>query len=71
MKITPFKQGPMTHDEAERLSDTYRRRGKKVLVVRSDFLGDGYCVYVHLPESERTPKTIQNISTENLGIDKR
>ena len=26
------------------------------LVVRSDFLGDGYCVYVHLPESERTPK---------------
>ncbi|EFU5800675.1 TPA: hypothetical protein JQ428_001421 [Shigella sonnei] len=46
----------MTHDEAERLSDTYRRRGKKVLVVRSDFLGDGYCVYVHLPESERTPK---------------
>lgn len=40
----------MTHDEAERLSDTYRRRGKKVLVVRSDFLGDGYCVYVHLPE---------------------
>lgn len=27
----------MTHDEAERLSDTYRRRGKKVLVVRSDF----------------------------------
>ncbi|MDD0483610.1 hypothetical protein PSZ12_09850 [Shigella sonnei] len=56
MKITPFKQGPMTHDEAERLSDTYRRRGKKVLVVRSDFLGDGYCVYVHLPELERTPK---------------
>lgn len=46
----------MTHDEAECLSDTYRRRGKKVLVVRSDFLGDGYCVYVHLPESERAPK---------------
>ncbi|WJL39578.1 hypothetical protein QQA21_25235 (plasmid) [Escherichia coli O78:H4] len=61
----------MTHDEAERLSDTYRRRGKKVLVVRSDFLGDGYCVYVHLPESEKNTKTIQNISTENLGIDKR
>ncbi|WP_158666794.1 hypothetical protein [Escherichia coli] len=52
----------MTHDEAERLSDTYRRRGKKVLVVRSDFLGDGYCVYVHLPESERNQNHPEHIN---------
>ena len=43
----------MTHDEAERLSDTYRRRGKKVLVVRSDFLGDIAFMFIYLNQKER------------------
>ncbi|UGE35080.1 hypothetical protein LQQ63_26425 (plasmid) [Escherichia coli] len=46
----------------QRLSDTYRRRGKKVLVVRSDFLGDGYLrlcsFYLNQKEHQNHPEHI-------------
>ncbi|MKW15602.1 hypothetical protein D3806_20225 [Salmonella enterica subsp. enterica] len=50
MKNTPFKQGPMSRNEAEDISRLYKKKGHEVVIADSMDLDGTYYVYVTLPE---------------------
>lgn len=51
----PFKQGPMSYDDAVGISNVYRNKGRETLIARSDDLDGTYYVFVYLPESKQVP----------------
>lgn len=46
MKNTPFKQGPMSRNEAEDISRLYKKKGHEVVIADSMDLDGTYYVYV-------------------------
>jgi hypothetical protein len=56
MKNTPFKQGPMSRDDAENISRLYKNKGHEVVIAESLDLDGTYFVYVSLPELKKEPK---------------
>ena len=56
MKNTPFKQGPMSRDDAENISRLYKKKGHEVVIADSLDLDGTYFVYVSLPELKTEPK---------------
>lgn len=56
MKNTPFKQGPMSRDDAENISRLYKKKGHEVVIADSLDLDGTYFVYVTLPELKKEPK---------------
>lgn len=66
MMRTPFKQGPMSYDDAVRISNVYRNKGRETLITRSDDLdGTYYVLFISL--SPESPNAIQNFQ-QNMGI---
>jgi hypothetical protein len=55
MKNTPFKQGPMSRDDAENISRLYKKKGHEVVIADSLALDGTYYVYVTLPELKKEP----------------
>ncbi|UAN38762.1 hypothetical protein [Enterobacter asburiae] len=55
MKNTPFKQGPMSREDAENISSLYKKKGHKTVIADSMDLDGTYYVYVTLPELKKEP----------------
>ncbi|EMA3598407.1 hypothetical protein U2T19_004740 [Salmonella enterica] len=53
MKKTPFKQGPMSRNDAENIYRVYKQKGRDVVIAESMHLDGSYFVYVNLPESKK------------------
>ncbi|QSS16737.1 3'-5' exonuclease (plasmid) [Klebsiella pneumoniae] len=45
----------MSYDDAVRISNVYRNKGRETLITRSDDLDGTYYVFVYLPESRKVP----------------
>jgi DNA polymerase III epsilon subunit-like protein len=68
MMQTPFKQGPMSYDDAVAISDVYKKRGHNTFITRSDDLDGQYFVFVNLPESQKVPTPRRTFQQKNMGI---
>lgn len=63
MNTDLFKQGPMSKAEADTISATYSKRGRKVVITPSMDNDETYYVFIDLPKSNFEPKpsrTFQN-----------
>lgn len=61
--INPFKQGPMSKDEAINIAAKYKQRGHQAVVTESFDNNNQYYVFIDLPESRNQPepsRTYQN-----------